>query len=665
MKRTVPYLAAGISTLKQNKSLLLVISFFVVYTAAWSAIVLGKFYSLHSSVFDLGFIMDRLWQVYNIGQFSYHISLLFSNGFQYILSPLLFTKSYQVLLLVQVFALGASVFPLYGIAESLTQNRTISAIISASYLLYFPSSGILWFDVHFQAFFVPLFIFAYYFYIKEKFVLAAILFVLSGTVRFPYIIFPLGFALFEIASLIGSRKLTDRALKMNFVVLSVSLVFLLSGYYFLLTPGNNPVYFAASPLGFRITHELLTFIIIMAPVFFLPVLSPRWLIMTGPFFLLGLYTGSARYVYPELMTEQYTAMVLPFVFIGTIEVLARFNRGAGSEKGNEPSRSNPVGRLKKGLKRRNVFLTFLILAAMLTASMFYAPYGPLNPYVVPTYSLSRNVNFNQTDYNTLLTVISLIPRSDPYVLFQNDMPEFLPRSSPPNSTLPFLATPFLSSNITLGEVVNNSFPIRSVYYNGPVYTNIDYAVAFVKSDSFYFQLATSDATVPQLLYLMLESGKYGILAEDNGFIVLERGYNAPPRLYVPLEMKAPFNATNPKGGTTFADINGTPVGSSTHVALVPGTYSVTFNLSFASSASNNSAMPALELFLGYQFGKFASNGYAARLKNASLIGRSIEFTWNVNVPNVEPDTVFAVSSINYPGQFTVYSVKFVQLSWIV
>ena len=549
-----------------NKSLTVTIILFFTFVILWGTIVLGKFYSLHSYVFDLGFVMQRLWQVYTIQSATFAANVFFSAGFQFVLSPLYFFHSFQLLLIFQVVAFGITVFPLYGIATELTQNNRFAMLISAAFLFYFPSAGILWFDVHFQAFFVPLFVFAYYFYLKGNYLLSLVFFILSGTVRFPYMVFPFMFAFLEIIQYLMHKNTSPfRVVKFNIIILVISAIFIVFGFYFSLIPGNSPILYSATPWGQRIALEFWTFLIILAPLLFFPILSPRWLAMTTPFFLLGIYTGSANYVFPALMSEQYTSMVLPMVFLGTIEAFAK-RRKYGSESTTENRQfkhfARQLNRLRLGPQNEKTLFAIAILVVMLSASMFYAPYGPGNQYVQPSYSFSQNVGFNLTNYNALMRIESLIPKNNPYVLFENDMPQFLPRPPPPNTSLPFLFSTYISASLTLQEVTNNSFPL--IFGNPHVmeHTKVDYLVANTKSNQFGVQFNSKESTLPQIMSLMMKSGKYGILAEDKGFIALERDYHSPPRVFVPMEIRSSYCTTNPIGGTTFVNLNETPQGSS-------------------------------------------------------------------------------------------------------
>ncbi len=641
---------------------IIIICLFGITVFAWSIIVLGKFYSLHSSVFDLGFVMERLWQPYHIISFNFYTNVLFSSGFQFVLSPIYFFHSFQLLLIVQVIAVEIAVFPLYAIAIKLTNNKMIGILISVSYLLYFPSAGILWFDVHFQAFFVPLFVFAYYFYIKEKYFLSALFFILSGTVRFPYMVYPLIFSIFELT--FRSKNFVNEKDRMNsnIIILIVSSIFLIFGYYFdVFSVGPGIIKTTSSSLSSNLYPVFLTFVIIMSPLLFLPMLRLKWLIMALPFFLLGLYSGSPVYVYPEVLTDQYTSMILPIVFIGTIETLSKINN---SNKirfiGNMKLMLKIPKRLRNKFRHNRISTMFSIgiFIVLLTGSLFYAPYGPYNSAMKPNYSFNHEVSFNETNYRILMQIESLIPKNNTYVLFQNDMPEFLPRASG-NEPYTFLFSTHISNNLTLSEVINNTFPLLSIYPNYPGYTKVDYLVAYTQSSQYFLQFAPNENTLPKIMTLMIESGKYGILAEDKGFIALERDYQAPPKIYEPLVLNESFGSSGVNSGISFTNVTNIPVTLPGYVNLVPGTYSVTYSLSI----STNNGPSFLNAFLGFDLGSKISQVAVWPISNINQGFKYINVTWNITVPNQESYTVFELSSINYHGVILVHFVRVSQTSY--
>lgn len=650
---------------KLTGTLIWLIGLFVVFTATWAAIALGRFYTLHSSVYDLGFVMQRLWQVFNIQSISFDIFILFNSGFQFVIAPLYLFHSYQLLLMFQIIAIEFTVFPLYGITKHLTNNNKVALIIAATFLVYYPSAGILWFDVHFQAFFVPIFISAYYFHTKNNFAASSFLLLLSGTVKFPYMIFPFLFVSIELLLHAKRRKIiSPKALRWNLVVLAISIFFIACGLYFALLPNNSPVIYAPTPFGKQIFFEVITFIFVFGPTLFLPLLSLRWLAMTAPFFILGIYTGAPNYVFPEVFALQYTAMILPMVFLGIIDVLAdkpdKIHHVSFAE-----GFANKTAKIKSSLfatlQKRRLAFSIVVFVITLTASVFYAPYGPANKYVNPNYSFSQNTGMNTANYNTLMKIVSLVPKNNPYVLFENDMPEFLPRPQPPGTTIPFLFSTFLSSNLTLQDVSNNSFPLISTDIHSARYVKVDYLIANTESSQFGLQFNPNEATLPQIVSLMVKSGKYGLLAQINGFFAYERGYTLPPKIFTPLKVALPFDQSNLKSGTKLANVSEIPRGSSTMINLLPGVYSVTYYI----SVGNTTGGPSLNLFLGYQLGKYTSQQNRVPLSYFKQPGEILPCTWNVTVQGFEPLTTFDVSTNGYNGEFTIYEVVVLQTHWIL
>ena len=90
----------------------------------------------------------------------------------------------------------------YLIAKEKGLGQNASLMMAFVFFLYFPVYGIMWFDFLYHAFFLLLFIYGYLFYIRKNYVWSVLLFALSGLVRYPYDIFPLGFAVIELANVL-------------------------------------------------------------------------------------------------------------------------------------------------------------------------------------------------------------------------------------------------------------------------------------------------------------------------------------------------------------------------------------------------------------------------------------------------------------------------------
>ena len=104
------------------------------------------------------------------------------------------------MLVIQEIFLGLPAIVIYLIAQTHIKDKTSSLLISLSYLLYFPLAGVNYYDFHFQAFFMLFFLLGYFTFIKGKYIYSSIFFFLSGTVRFPYMVFPILFFLLLLGS---------------------------------------------------------------------------------------------------------------------------------------------------------------------------------------------------------------------------------------------------------------------------------------------------------------------------------------------------------------------------------------------------------------------------------------------------------------------------------
>lgn len=213
----------------------------IVAFVYWSLISLLKFYYFQATVFDLGINMQNLWSITH-STWTLH-KLIFQldyQGIAFILFPLLY-GGYPVLLMFQSLIISAGAIAIYYISLIKGIDSRSSLFISAAYLLYFPVSGMTWFDFHFQSLFVPLFLFAYLAYVKEKYWLASIIFLVSGLVRFPYAIFPM---IFWTLSLVLDQKQNHSRRLIYYAVGNVILYLLiLVSSYFLLRNGSIETHF--------------------------------------------------------------------------------------------------------------------------------------------------------------------------------------------------------------------------------------------------------------------------------------------------------------------------------------------------------------------------------------------------------------------------------------
>jgi uncharacterized membrane protein len=196
-----------INIIIKNKYNIILFIMFSIYSFFWSYITIMRFYSLNSEVADLGLYQQELWLVYN-AHWSF-ISFLWNflaRGTMFLFFPISFFNSYPLTLSFQTLFLASAVFPIYGIGRKFLKSNLAALIISASYLIYFPLAGVNWFDVHNQAFFIPLFLYAYYFYLNKRYKLSLVFFILSGITKYPFIIFVVLFSIISFIEILYKIK---------------------------------------------------------------------------------------------------------------------------------------------------------------------------------------------------------------------------------------------------------------------------------------------------------------------------------------------------------------------------------------------------------------------------------------------------------------------------
>jgi hypothetical protein len=246
--------------------------------------------------------------------------------------------------------------------------------------------------------------------------------------------------------------------------------------------------------------------------------------------------NNSIYFFPDIFTDQYLSMVVPFLFLGIIDVLSTRYRDEPKDKASQKKLTRIYKEVRSSQTTKIVF-SMLVLLVLL--SIIFQPWSPLvkdNSYV-DYWSKADNPYDNFNTYTYLSEEAAMIPRSNPYVMFTNDIPEVLPRAVVGGQGHNYIGNIIVGlpipafMNLTVADAVNDTFP----YVTGNkeiVYIPMDYAISTI-TNAFAFS-GFGYQSIVQIMDIMLESGKYGIMAEANGTIVLERNYTYPPALYVPM-----------------------------------------------------------------------------------------------------------------------------------
>lgn len=235
-------------------------------------------------------------------------------------------------------------------------------------------------------------------------------------------------------------------------------------------------------------------------------------------------------------------------------------------------------------------------------SVSFQPWSPEeknNSY--NNYYYSNNPYRNQNTYSYLVKESKLIPTNNPYVLVPNNIPEAYPRELISGEyrigeLVMGFSTPVFK-NITVSDAINNTFPY--IAWNGTVVNiPIDYAWAVFPSS--VTMINSGYQSQLNIMNIMLESGKYGIMAEANGTIVIERGYHGSPALNVPIN-----NFFRPGIGssrTEFKVVNNSyyfnNIGDGKTMwyggtEYLPGTYNNTLQFNISNNFSGNISIVAI------------------------------------------------------------------------
>ena len=559
---------------------------FTIFVYIWYGISLYRLYHIYSAVYDLGIAAERMWlpihSSQNFSGITYNI--FYGSIIPYIFSPISMLNSLKAFLLLQTVFIWLSVFPLYAISRKKKLSPFVSLLISISLFFYFPMSGLNFFDFHMQAFFPFFFIMGYAFYVYEYRLLAFIFLIVASLTKFPFDVFVALFAIEEIFIFyVGEKKnKTNKFPVIPVILFSLSITFLIIGELLSLAGPHNLSSFihTSSSTAFPFVTFLLTMLLIFGSVLFLPLHSKRWALFFVPFILLSLIANNSIYYFPTILKDQYSSLFISFIFLGLIDALSDIHL---KEIGKHAVKTNKRKKFHIPTIKRMIISIFIILILMSVAFQPWSPEGTNNNYI--KYYYSNNPYRNQNTYSYLVEEGKLIPTNNPYVLVPNNIPEAYPRDliggeySIGELVMGFPGPVF--KNITVSDAINNTFPY--IAWNGTV-VNIPIDYAWGICPSTVTRANSGYQSQLNIMNIMLESGKYGIMAEANGTIVIERGYHDTPVLYVPMEnVFRPDIALSP---TKFTVVNYS-IGE-----YLPGIYNNTLKFFTSNNFSGNISIQA-------------------------------------------------------------------------
>ncbi len=340
MKEEVGFLSLFEKIDKDKLFLLLLILIVLAYASLFSLFSILRYSNFKSSGVDAAIFNQVLWKmsrfsapestIRGVNIFGDHFApfLLALAPFYRIFGGIHFLFIFQSI----VIALGA--IPLYLLSVDLSKNRIVSLCVSISYLSYPALQHMNLFDFHPEACAVTFLIFAFYAAFKRRFGWFYALCFVSVICKedMALTVFFLGIVVYLLYD-----KRAGKMVSLSSIGYFLAAVFFVipafgrEGFQYsgrLSAFGRSPFEAAKNmilrplyTLNFIATRQNLKYLLdILSPVAFMPLLAPLYLLPALPALFINLisdFPGQHTIYY------QYTAGIIPFVFIGLVLAVAR------------------------------------------------------------------------------------------------------------------------------------------------------------------------------------------------------------------------------------------------------------------------------------------------------------------------------------------------------
>lgn len=545
-----------------------------------------KFYTFNDT-WDLAVANQTMWLLSHGGISAYYSSgfstiypLQFEEPIMFLILPIyMIAPGIPTLLIIQTIALGCAAFPLFLFARTLLRDEIAAVICALSYLLYFPLASANLFDFHTETFF-PLFFFTmcYWWALRRPALMclgAVLVALINPLLLIVSVIFlPLSSYL-EVSApsplaklVLGLRAFWADRLRLATVsaLVATILVYHLSGLLFAtFAPAlaSNELPFTAT-ITYSFNLKLMLIIYLFAGVAFIPIYRLSWIPVALPYFAYVFYSTSQSAW--TVFGVMYPIMAVGPIFFAVVLAMASVKesvyRSTQTHKARRrcilfdsmTSRLLGVGGTSYERMIRGLVISTIVF------TLVYSPLSPINDEIAGGY-FSGNHETTQittptSDTQFLDQVVALIP-PDGSVLTQNNIPQ-------------------LSG--------------REYYQPAELYSHsIPYDYILMDTSVVYF---SDVAALEPFVVSALQNHSFGILAEGQGALLLERGYFGQPKLFRPMTVTylAKDLILGPKsvvdGANVIDNASEFTMWYGPYVALYPGNYSVSFNL------ETNSTQPA-------------------------------------------------------------------------
>ena len=662
----------------------------VFYNIGWDFIVGAKILAFNSSspatVWDMGAFYERIWASVHSQTVNKFLLDVIPSPITLILSPLLYFNSPFFFAYLQTAWISLTAVPLYFLSLRKLQSVTVAVILSVTFLIFFGIAGLNWFDIHFQTLFLPLFIAGICLFYYGRYKSSAVFMVLAGSVHYLMMIFPILFyVIYFVEMTVRDRKF--KVPKMSVTIPAfVSLIFLTGSIYVEYhVLGATNITGSAHIAGAKITsilssiesssidNEIQTFLLYLAPFMMLPLLSKRWVPSMLIFFFLLFFAGNYIFYFPGGLRLTAQTMLIPFLYLGTIDVLEHIAGTARKDKEKKATEVEPKENSTSEIRGRekNGALKFVIVIFVLVVLLgtVFEPYGPLDKYSQANFGLNSVLDYNTTLYDAFSAMVNLIPPNCPFVLYQNNMPEVV------------FHDPSSLTNYLFGYSNNFTYLVGGYYTNTFRTENIEYIIAdpyssyFLNGGSGNFSLNMYTT----LRHFIQEQG-YGVEAEYDGLILVKKGYTGQPLLYGPEDRTFSAyqldvtNADNIGSNGSYYDggyisttnsTSGQVVWYGPYTFLQPGTYRVTLEVKATNISSANYFLSGFSYYQNL-YGTF-TNGSVLNYTKITGNDFSSPNTWTnitmtLTAPNFLENVEFTGQAFFWKGTFYLKEITVTQIS---
>lgn len=380
---------------------LMVLFFSVVY----SALSYLRYLTLNEHVFDLGVNASLAYSVLHgntiMGQiFSGTVSLnkliYIPVGIVYAIYP----KEYMLPIYQNIFLSISGIF-VFLIAGIILKSSRLAFIVSVLWFLYFPLSGVYWFDFHYMALFPTFFLSGIYFHMAGKRKVSTVLFAMGAITDLmsPVIIVLFIFILMIRDAYKNKKFILDRY-QIIILVLSI-FIFSIANILREGTTVSNYIGVSSNIPLFGSTFFKSEFIFrVLLPLFFIPLFGIEYLLLISPY--IALIFSNSYWPYESQLFFQYPSLYIPAIFLSFIYGMKR---------------------IRKRLRYRT-FSRILVYLVIFNTILFalYTPLGNLATKDVPASSLESYITGSSGSKYMIYENIIPTHKDVKFIAFMNEIP---------------------------------------------------------------------------------------------------------------------------------------------------------------------------------------------------------------------------------------------------